>query len=238
MSYNVGLLVLSFCIAVFGSFTALQLAIRIPTAQNRSLWVWVLGAGVALGGGGIWAMHFIGMLAMEMPFEMVFDVELTIGSIIVAVVFVSIGLLIAGKDLLGETSLVVGGIIAGLGVSAMHYMGMFSMIVPAAVSYDTTIVIISIAIGVIASIAALWLAYNLRGNFQRFGSAVVMGVAVCSMHYTGMYGVKMTPDDTIQLADGISSNGLAAAVSLISITLLVSILLLAKLRSRQRVSIA
>ncbi|TQV89600.1 MHYT domain-containing protein [Aliikangiella coralliicola] len=238
MSYNIGLLALSFFIAVFGSFTALQLAIRIPTAENKSLVYWVLTAGLALGGGGIWSMHFVGMLAMEMPFEMSFDVALTVVSFVVAIVFVSLGFLIAGKDLLGDMSLLAGGVVAGLGVSAMHYIGMYSMIIPADVSYDATIVTLSVVIGVVAATVALWLAFNLRGNIQRFGSAFIMGVAVCGMHYTGMYAVKMTPNASIELASGISGSGLAGTVSIISAALLLSILYLAQLRSKQRESLA
>ncbi|MCW9017501.1 MAG: hypothetical protein OQJ89_11085 [Kangiellaceae bacterium] len=236
MEYNIGLLALSLCVAVFGSFTALQLAIRIPTADGKSLWFWVLTAGLALGGGGIWSMHFIGMLAMEMPFAMLFDLQLTIASLVIAIIFVAFGLLIAGKDLFGDSSLIIGGVIAGLGVSAMHYVGMYSMIVPADVAYNVGIVTLSVVIGVVASIAALWLAYNLRGNLQRFGSAFIMGIAVCGMHYTGMYAVSMTPNPSLTLAEGISGNGLAGVVSAITVVLLLSILFLAQLKSKQRVS--
>ena len=125
--YNIGLLALSFFMAVFGSFTALQLAIRIPVADKSTLPFWVISSGLALGGGGIWSMHFIGMLAMNMPFPVHFDLLLTFISFILAVTFVSAGLVIAGRDLFGETSLILGGAIAGLGVAGMHYLGMYAM---------------------------------------------------------------------------------------------------------------
>ncbi len=80
VSYNLYLVGLSYIIAVFGSFTALQLAIRIPTAKGTALWGWLSGAAVALGGGAIWSMHFIGMLAYQMPIEVGYDTGLTIGS--------------------------------------------------------------------------------------------------------------------------------------------------------------
>jgi len=67
------------------------------------------------------------------------------------------------------------------------------MIMPAKITYDTTLFTASLVIAVVAATVALWLAFNLRGNLQRFGSAIVMGIAVCGMHYTGMYAVQMEP---------------------------------------------
>ena len=233
--YNIGLVALSFLIAVFGSFTALQLAIRIPVAEKNALGFWVLSAGIALGGGGIWSMHFIGMLAMNTPFPMQFDLALTFISFVIAVVFVSLGLLIAGRDLLGETSLVLGGAIAGLGVASMHYLGMYAMQIPATVSYDAVIVTISIIIGIVAAIAALWLAYNLRGMLQRFGSAIIMGIAVCGMHYTGMYAATITPDENaaVSAATGLSASGLAGTVTLVTIGLLFIMLYLSYVKTKK-----
>lgn len=231
-NYNLGLIALSFVIAVFGSFTALQLAMRIPQSDKRGVGFWVVSAGMALGG-GIWSMHFIGMLAMEMPFPMQFDISLTALSFIVAVVFVCFGLVIAGRDLLGDASLLIGGGIAGLGVSCMHYMGMYSMQVPATIEYNAMIVILSVVIGIVAATAALWLAFNLRGKWQRFGSAFIMGFAVCGMHYTGMYAAIMTPNDSIVVPSvGLSGNGLAGIVSVIALILFVSILFLNYLKTR------
>jgi len=232
--YNIGLLALSFFMAVFGSFTALQLAIRIPIADKSTLPFWVLSSGIALGGGGIWSMHFIGMLAMNMPFPVHFDLLLTFVSFILAVGFVSAGLVIAGRDLFGETSLVLGGAIAGLVVAGMHYLGMYAMQIPATVTYDSTIVALSIIIGVVASIAALWLAYNLRGVLQRFGSAFIMGIAVCGMHYTGMYAATMTPNNQSNITSlGISSSGLAGTVTLVTLLLLITMLYLSYIKAKK-----
>jgi len=237
MSYNFGLVGLSFLMAVFGSFTALQLAIRIPVADKKALGFWVLSSGVALGGGGIWSMHFIGMLAMDMPFTMAFDVAMTILSFVIAIVFVSLGFAIAGRDLLGGGSLVFGGGIAGLGVSSMHYLGMYAMIVPATITYDTTIVTVSVIIGIVASIVALWLAFNLRGKLQQFGSAIIMGIAVCGMHYTGMFAATMTPlEDPSAVAttsSGLSGSGLAGTVTIVTVVLLFAMLYLSYVKSKK-----
>jgi NO-binding membrane sensor protein with MHYT domain len=100
--------------------------------------------------------------------------------------------------------LLVAGTLTGLGVALMHYTGMAAMIMPATISYDPGLFGASLAIAVAAATVALWLAFNLRGSLQRLGSAVVMGVAVSGMHYTGMYAVKMSPATMPLAVTGIS----------------------------------
>ncbi|MCK5662192.1 MAG: hypothetical protein KAI17_01850 [Thiotrichaceae bacterium] len=193
-SYNFTLVGLSYAIAVFGSYTALNLAVHIPLAKGRMIFWWLVGAAVALGGGAIWSMHFIGMLAYNMPMDVDYDPVLTIASLFMAVVSVGAGLFIVGRGGASIIKLVLAGLIAGSGVVAMHYTGMMTMIMPADTTYDMSIVGLSAVIAVVASIVALWLAFNLRGKMQRFGSAFVMGVAVCGMHYTGMAAATITPN--------------------------------------------
>ena len=200
ISYNYYLVGLSYVIACFGSYTALQFAIHIPTAKGSALWGWLIGAAVALGGGGIWTMHFIGMLAYQMPMGVEYDILLTISSLILAVVIVLIGLFIVGRGQSSFIKLIFAGIAGGLGVAGMHYTGMAAMIMPADLSYDQNILILSIVIAIVATTVALWLAFNLRGNLQRFGSALIMGVAVCGMHYTAMSGMHMTANNGAEVS--------------------------------------
>ena len=194
ISYNLYLVALSYAIAAFGSFTALQLAIRIPTSRGGTMWSWLLFSALALGGGAIWSMHFIGMLAYKMPMKVAYDPMLTVGSLLIAIVIAAIGLYIVGRGKGSIARLLFAGVAGGLGVCAMHYSGMAAMIMPAKVHYDMMLVGLSVVIAIVAATVALWLAFNLRGNWQRFGSALVMGAAVCGMHYTGMTAVTMTPD--------------------------------------------
>ncbi len=110
----------------------------------------------------------------------------------------------------------------------MHYTGMAAMIMPADMSYDTTIVGISVAIAIVAAIVALWLAFNLRGNLQRFGSALVMGVAVCGMHYTGMSALTLTANNGEMVrSTGISPEIMALSIFIVSSTLLITLLVIA-----------
>ncbi len=194
MTYNYFLVGLSYTIAVLGSFTALQLAIRIPLTRGSEMWLWLVSAGLALGGGAIWSMHFIGMLAVKMPMEVAYDYTLTIASFVIATIVACIGLFIVGYGKFRIWKLLLAGVAGGLGVCAMHYTGMAAMVMPADIVYDYTIVGISVVIAIVAATVALWLAFNLKGNWQRFGSAFVMGIAVCGMHYTAMYGMSIQPN--------------------------------------------
>lgn len=205
--WNWTLIGLSYAIAVFGSYTALQLAIRIPSAMGLERWLWLLGAALALGGGAIWSMHFIGMLAFEPPVPVVYLPGLTFFSLVIGIVASGAGLAIVG---IGEASwikLIGAGLVGGLSVAAMHYTGMSSMrMAGAGISYEPWLVGLSLVIAVVATAAALWLAFNLRGGWQRFGSAFVMGAAVCGMHYTGMAAVIMQPHQASN--DRVVSGGL------------------------------
>jgi NO-binding membrane sensor protein with MHYT domain len=192
IDYEPLLVALSYLISVLGSYTALQLAIAIPQARSRAAALgWVLGAAVALGGGAIWSMHFIAMNAADMGMPVSYDASLTFASLLMAIAASGVGLYIVGRGEGSATKLLAAGVLTGLGVALMHYTGMAAMIMNAKISYDPTLFNASLVIAVVAATVALWLAFNLRGNLQRFGSALVMGVAVCGMHYTGMYAVQM-----------------------------------------------
>jgi NO-binding membrane sensor protein with MHYT domain len=225
--YEPFLVALSYVISVFGSYTALQLAIAIP--QGRSWGAVVgscIGAATAVGGGAIWSMHFIGMNAADLGMPVAYDPVLTIASLVVAILAPAIGLFIVGRSDGGLLNLPLGGVLTGLGVTLMHYTGMAAMILPARISYDPTLFIASIVIAIVAATVALWLAFNLRGNLQRFGSAFVMGVAVCGMHYTGMYALKLEPTKEAVAAGGIALSPANLAYSVFGVTAAILTLLL------------
>ena len=227
IQYEPLLVGLSYVISVFGSYTALQLAIAIPQART---WAGVIGsvtgASVALGGGAIWSMHFIGMNAADMGVPVAYDPLLTFVSLVLAVVAPAIGLFIVGRSDGGPFNLPLGGVLTGLGVALMHYTGMAAMIMPAKITYDTTLFAASLVIAVVAATVALWLAFNLRGNLQRFGSAIVMGVAVCGMHYTGMYAVQLQKTGEAVASTGISLSPTDLGYSVFGITAALLTLLL------------
>ena len=225
--YDASLIGLSYLIAVLGSYTALQLAIAIPAAEYRSTVLgWVTGAAVALGGGAIWSMHFIGMNAADMGMPVSYDPLLTVLSLVIGIVASGFGLLMVGRGEGRTGNLIVGGVVTGLGVALMHYTGMAAMIMPAKVSYDTPLFILSIVIAIAAATVALWLAFNLRGNLQRFGSAIVMGIAVCGMHYTGMFALRMQHMEGAMPAGRAVSSWLASSMSYLVFGVSAALLLL------------
>jgi NO-binding membrane sensor protein with MHYT domain len=226
--YEPLLVVLSYLISVLGSYTALQLAIAIPQARNRLAALgWVMGAAVALGGGAIWSMHFIAMNAADMGMPVSYDADLTLASLAMAILASGVGLYIVGRGAGSTAKLLVAGVLTGLGVALMHYTGMAAMIMPATIDYDPTLFYASLGIAVVAAAVALWLAFNLRGNLQRFGSAIVMGIAVCGMHYTGMYAVKMSPAGAPVAAIGISLPPATMGQGVFAVSAVVLVLLLA-----------
>ncbi len=226
--YEPVLVALSFLISVLGSYTALQLAIAIPQARNSAAVLGlVTGAALALGGGGIWSMHFIAMNAADMGMPVAYDAFLTAASLITAIAASGIGLYVVGRGEGGAGRLVLAGTLTGMGVALMHYTGMAAMIMQAKISYDPVAFYASLVIAAVAATVALWLAFNLRGHVQRLGSAVVMGVAVCGMHYTGMYAVRMSPAAEPVANAGISLPPETLAQSVFAVSLVVLVLLLA-----------
>ena len=194
-SYNYFLVALSFFVSVFGSYTGLQLMRGSRDAKGKSALPWILAAAFALGGGAIWTMHFIGMIAYQMPhMEVAYDPMLTFISLVVAVGVVGLGIFLLSQKQDSYLILVVAGVITGLGVATMHYTGMEAMVMAADMVYDDTLFAVSIVIALVAATAALWLSFNTQSGMQMFGASIVMGIAVCGMHYTGMAAMKMVPN--------------------------------------------
>ena len=187
------LVVLSYVISVFGAYCALQWAAQIPQARGWLLATWVGGAAVAMGGGAIWSMHFIAMMACRLPVSVTYDLSITLASLFVAIVVTGVGLYTVGRGPSSVGRLLAGGLFTGLGVAAMHYTGMAAMVLPANTTYQPPLVAASVLIAIGAAIAALWIAFNMPGGLRRFISSLVMGLAVCGMHYTGMAAAVFVP---------------------------------------------
>lgn len=143
-------------------------------------------------GVGIWSMHFIGMLAFSLPIQLRYDPGLTFASLGAAVVTSGFAIKIASSQNLRFGRHVICSVVMALGIVTMHYTGMSAIRVFPSISYDPALVAASVAIAITASFIALWLTFNLRGETHRyiwsarFGAAVVMGLAIAGMHYTGM----------------------------------------------------
>jgi len=126
-SYNLGLVCLSFVIAVVASYTALDLALRIGESYGITKKIWIGGCAFSMGG-GIWSMHFTAMLAYQLPFEVSYDIWITLLSIIISIIASSIGLFLASAKPISISKIAMGGMIMGIGVTSMHYTGMAATI--------------------------------------------------------------------------------------------------------------
>ncbi|HJS02112.1 MAG TPA: MHYT domain-containing protein [Variovorax sp.] len=189
--YDLGTVALSYVISFFGSLLALLCAHKMVRKDGTLDLLMLAGGAVALGGIGIWSMHFIGMVAYRLPVAIAYDVPLTALSLVAAILISGIALYLAGGKRFTRGGWLAGSLLAGIGVCVMHYIGMFAMNMRASMSFDLVVVAASVAIAIGAAAAALWLAFNLTELAHQFIAAAVMGVAVCAMHYTGMTAATM-----------------------------------------------
>ncbi|HEY2549576.1 MAG TPA: MHYT domain-containing protein [Streptosporangiaceae bacterium] len=152
---------------------------------------------MSIGVTGIWVMHFIAMLGYTVPGHAIrYNVPVTILSMLIAVAVTAIGLLIVGFGRDNWRNLLLAGTITGIGVASMHYSGMAAMRMPAAMSWGSPLVAASVLIAIIAATAALWAALRLRGVWHTLFAALIMGVAVSGMHYTGMAAMKVSTNSS------------------------------------------
>lgn len=193
--YNPTLVALSIAIAIFAAYTALDLGSRVRGAAPGQRVTWVVGAALAMGG-GIWAMHFVGMLAFAMAMPVTYELVPTVASFLIAVGATGAAFAWVSRPGAGTRSVLVSGPLMGVGVAAMHYTGMAAMRMPGNLAFSAPIVAASVAIAVIAATAALWLTFRQNEVWQKLAAAAVMGLAVAGMHYTGMAAATFTADDS------------------------------------------
>ncbi len=229
-TYNPLLVFVSFIVAFLASYTAVELSSRIsllPQARRRTSWL--LGGSIAMGI-GIWSMHFIGMLAFALPIPVGYDLSTTAASLLIAVVVSFLALMTVTRGKLSRARLCTAGTLMGFGIAGMHYTGMAAMEMSPPIRYTLWIVMASVAIAIAASIAALWIAFTLRTPDQhnlvskRLGSAMIMGLAITGMHYTGMGAANFQAGSICLAADKLDANWLALLVSTSSLTVLIGTL--------------
>ena len=192
-TYNWGLVLLSYLVAVLGSYAFLQFATRIAELRDAGLrYSWLVIGAIAMGG-GIWAMHFIGMLAHILPIPVAYDPWITALSIVPAILGAGVALHVVARPVITTSRLLIGGTLMGAGIGAMHYTGMMAMQLNALVRYDPTLFAASIVVAVLLAVLALQVRQVIsKLNLSRFGAvrdgvgALIMGFAVTAMHYTAM----------------------------------------------------
>ncbi|MGQ3890178.1 MHYT domain-containing protein [Legionella sp. CNM-1927-20] len=239
-TYSLPLVILSYLVAVGASYVALDIANRvrdIGTSFNNKIW-WILGGAFAMGA-GIWSMHFIGMLAFIMPMPMAYDPFLTGLSMLIAIIASGIAFSLLQNKEVKIRALALGGIILGFSIASMHYVGMSAML-GMEIRYLPGLFFLSIIVAIIASEAALYLAIkssqvSTRAKVRlKIISALIMGAAICGMHYIGMEAAIFLPTTTDHVHTGhaVNHNILAISIAIVTIVIMSIALILSSLQAK------
>jgi NO-binding membrane sensor protein with MHYT domain len=220
---------LAFAMSCLGSFLGLRCVTLSRAYHGAAKARWLILASIAIGAVGIWSMHFIAMLGFSVPGEPIrFNIIETIASMLLAVAVVGAGLFIVGFGDGRLPRLLLGGTVLGVGVAGMHYLGMTAMNMPGAMSYRLPLVVLSVVIAIVAGTVALWIGTWIRAVVATIGAAVVMGIAVTGMHYTGMAALQVkgglmssTAMEGVSAVSGVS--GATAATFVIPLLLVISL---------------
>ncbi|MBZ9612404.1 MHYT domain-containing protein [Rheinheimera maricola] len=197
-SYDPSLVLLSFVIAVFSSAIAIHITAQAISVKKKSLRLLMLGTGSIALGGGVWSMHFIGMLAFALCTSVTYQPGLTLLSMLPSIAASWVALDLISKKQLGNLQLLTGGVLVGAGIGTMHYLGMAAMQMSVALRYDLAMFLLSIFVAVLLAVVALWVRFGLRHfnlapHWLTLLSSVVMGAAISGMHYTGMAAARFVP---------------------------------------------
>jgi NO-binding membrane sensor protein with MHYT domain len=208
-SHSPLLVAASTLVAILASFTGLRIASGLralpPPARKKE----IAKAAIALGG-GIWAMHFIAMLSMRMSPELTYAALPTLGSVLVAILITGVALLILHCSERTTRKIWLAGVLMGLGIVSMHYLGM-TAIGGKTVTYETAGFFISSGIAIASSVCALWLAYTRRTLRQIAIGSVLLGITISAMHYSAMaYTNFIDAPAAMALGDPILSSGILA----------------------------
>jgi len=196
--YSYGLIAVSVLTSMIAAYAAFSLADRMRRAVTvRRRMGWLLGGSLAMGI-GIWSMHYLGMLAVVLPVEVVYFVPTVLLSLGLAVVASAVVLSVVSADKLGWQQLTIGGLLMAAGIGGMHYTGMAAMRSTLMHHYDARIVALSLLVAVVFSTMALWIGFSVRdsswhGEWPRIAGGAVMGLGIAAMHYTAMAAVHYMP---------------------------------------------
>ena len=219
--YDPVLVVLSIAIAIFSSYTALLVAELVAHQDSRLNRRWWIGVGGVSMAAGIWAMHFVGMLAFNLPCRTGYDPLITLLSMVPAILASTLALSLIAHRKLGQAKLLTGGLLIGAGIGAMHYAGMAALRLDGLVRYDLNLFLLSIVVAVGFACVALWVKFRLphwlnRGPLGiRLAASCVMGLAVSGMHYTGMAAAYFVRQGDITTPDSQITSTLLATVVLV-----------------------
>lgn len=225
-SYDPALVALSFFIAALASYTTIELSSRTQTAQLRMRRVWHF-AGALAAGTGIWAMHFVGMLAYTLPIPVGFDPSITFYSWCAPVIFSAFALKIVQKQTIRPWEFGLSSVFMGLAIAGMHYIGMFAMRMQPPIVWDPYLVVLSSLIAMGLSGAAIWVLRHLlierkiNTFLLKVYIALLLGTAIWTMHYTGMWAASFPSNSICLSANQLNSEWLPTFVTVPTVLFLV-----------------
>jgi len=175
---------------------------------------------------GIWSMHYVGMLAFSLPIPVLYNWPTVVLSLLVAMLASAVALYVVSRETMGAWRAVVGSILMGVGIAAMHYIGMDAMRLAAICRFDTAVVALSIVLAIVISFVALWLAFHARverrgGGWRKIASSLVMGAAIPMMHYTGMAAASFVPTGEVPNLSHAVNVSILGMTGIVMMTLLV-----------------
>jgi NO-binding membrane sensor protein with MHYT domain/nitrogen-specific signal transduction histidine kinase len=224
-SYDYRLVALSIGIAIFASYATLDLAGRVIANRGGHRVLWLLVGALSMGN-GIWAMHYIGMLAYRLPIPVYYHVPTVILSLLAAIVASGVALYVVSRERMTWQGVAAGSGLMGAGIATMHYTGMAAMRTAAMHHYHHGLWFLSVFLAIVISLAGLLLISHFRDETQgwipKLAGAVAMGLAVPVMHYTGMAAVSFVatgvePDLTLSVK--ISALAVSAILTVTFVTL-------------------
>ena len=226
--YTPKLVVLSVLVAVFASWMALLIAGQ-AAANRAQRWI-VLGTGSLALGTGVWAMHFIGMLAFDLCTDVDYDPVATILSGLPGIAASFVALWMIARESLGGWRLLAGGTVVGAGIGVMHYAGMAGMRMGLELRYDAGMFALSIVVAVVLATLALWVRFGLssvsrlKASHRLLLAGVVMGCAIAGMHYTGMAAARFVGQAALAPHKAAGSTFLALVISMITVAFTIVVL--------------
>ena len=226
VSYDPLLVVTSILVAVMASFTALRLTTGLNALDPSARKPFIAQSAIALGG-GIWSMHFVGMLAVELPIGITYDALPTLLSALLAILVTGTGLMLLHFGTRTRLRIVLAGTVTGLGIVGMHYLGMQAIRGNCIVHYGVPGVVAATAIAIAASIAAFYFAYNRRTLTTIALGSVVLGLAISAMHYSAMAFTIFAPGDgSVVIGEPTLSSGILALIVSLTTFLICGLFLL------------
>lgn len=228
------LVLLSIVIDVGASIVALHMASLARTARNPSVRRQALLSGTLALGAGIWAMHFVAMLAFEICAQGRFDPWITAGSALPSLIASWVALSLLAQPLINARMLILSAILVALGIGAMHYIGIEAAAVAPILRYDPVWFVISLVVAVLLALLALWVRFAIQRYWPHGENAAialagtVMGMAITGMHYTGMAAIRFVqPLDDIPMAEPLLSRNIVLPLAIAAVTLVSGLLAMA-----------